>query len=142
MKTIFILALLVSIRNPASSDNQASASLALGNIEAIANKTIENNKTCFDVKMNLKSVSKNQASWNNWNVTAYDAQGKSYQVETNGRSPATSEGGVVIASQYYYEEYKNSLKTCIDQSQNITRLELTPNQLPYKTETMTLQWTH
>ena len=147
MKIVYTLTLLVSIvscssiRNPASTHDQASASLALGNIQATASKKIEHDRTCFDVKMSLKSVSKDEASWKNWDIKAFDKNGKSYNVENSDRTPASSEGGVVMSTQYYYEQYNNSLKSCLNEkSEAITRLEFTPHKLPYKTETMTLEW--
>ena len=149
MKILIISALLVSIvscssiRNPASSTDHASASLALGNIQATAFKKIENDRTCFDLKMNLKAVSKSEASWKNWDIKAFDKNGKAYVLENSDRTPASSEGGVIMSSQYYYEQYNNSLKTCLNEhTEAITRLEITPHKLPYKTETMTLEWTH
>jgi hypothetical protein len=147
MRKILIITSLLALvacstsRNPAhnQSPDEAYSSAAAGNIKVVAKRYYQQENFCFDLTMKLKGIKKTEAQWSNWDVSYVDASGKSQAVALTDRNPASTEGGVVLDSQYFHEEYVNQMKHCLPAKQ-IIHIQLTPKKLSYGTKPLTLTW--
>ena len=141
LTTLFTLIACSTSRYPAHnhSADEAYSSAASGNIKVVAKRYYQQENFCFDLTMNLKGVSKNEAQWSNWEVSYVDAQGKPQTIAYSERTPASTAGGIVIDSQYFHEEYVNQMKHCLPMK-NVTQLQVTPKKLSYGAKALTLNW--
>ena len=152
MKTLSIFCLLVlgvscsHYRGPASTKDKdvASTSMAGGNIQAKAKKSVQKQDLCFDINLIAKGVERRIADPSNWTVAWIDHQEKFHLMNLNQRDPASvPHGGRVVASYGSFNEWSNHFKACSSKAKisDVKSLILTPKELPYKeTEGMTLVW--
>lgn len=151
MKAISILCLLIlsscaSHRGPASVDGNPVAydSMAMGNINASAVKTIEEKDVCFDISIAMKGVNQREAMASNWTLAWVDKESRYHLLTMNSRDPASiPKGGQRVTAYGAYEEWTNTFKTCAPKARlgDVKSLVLTPKELSYKeTEGMKLEW--
>ena len=146
---IFCLIALASCshrRGPASVDGNPVAydSMALGNVKANAVKKTVNNEVCFDINLQAKNVTPEQAQASNWTLAWVDKNDQYHLIPTTQREPASApEGGAVVAPYGAYNEFSNTFTTCAPKidAENVKGLVLTPKELPYaKKDGMKLTW--
>jgi|GEM_PF-1652493 len=143
---LVILASCAHKRGPASVDGNPVAydSMALGNVKASAVKRVNNQEVCFDIKLQTKDVSPDQAKASNWTLAWVDQQNQYHLLPVTQRDPASApQGGAVVAPYGTYTEYSNDFTTCAPKAQfdNVKGLVLTPKELPYaKKDGLKLNW--
>jgi hypothetical protein len=143
---LVILASCAHKRGPASVDGNPVAydSMALGNVKASAVKRVSNQEVCFDIKLETKDVSPDQAKASNWTLAWVDQQNQYHLLPVTQRDPASApQGGAVVAPYGTYTEYSNDFTTCAPKAQfdNVKGLVLTPKELPYaKKDGLKLNW--
>lgn len=143
---LVILASCAHKRGPASVEGNPVAydSMALGNVKASAVKRVNNQEVCFDIKLQTKDVSPDQAKASNWTLAWVDQQNQYHLLPVTQRDPASApQGGAVVAPYGTYTEYSNDFTTCAPKAQfdNVKGLVLTPKELPYaKKDGLKLNW--
>lgn len=144
--SFFILMSCSHQRGPASVENKAVArdSMALGNVKATATRSVEAQNVCFDIALTMTGVEQEDASPSNWTLAWIDQNSKYHLLSMNQRDPASvPQGGTKIAPYGYYQEWRNTFRTCAPKARlkDVKALILTPKELPYKeSEGLRLEW--
>lgn len=136
MKTFLTLALLSALASCSHRAQQgvvAEDSIALGNVQALATKQVEQNSVCFDIEVKLTGGSEAQVAPSNWTLAWVDSQGEQHPVSLQQRDPAsTPSGGQVVSSYGQYQKWSNTFRTCAPAAHaQVKGLVLTPKQLDY-----------
>jgi hypothetical protein len=143
---LVILASCAHQRGPASIGGNPVAydSMALGNVKASAVKRVSNQEVCFDINLQSKDVTPEQAKASNWTLAWVDNQNQFHPIPTTQRDPASApQGGAVVAPYGAYTEYSNDFTSCVPKAQfdNVKGIVLTPKELPYaKKDGLQLNW--